>query len=150
MLYGGHAIFDSQGSGSGQFWAQTLFFTQYWWSSMAETRQVYTGRSLEGSLERENWANARVKLVFGSTKTIMEDWTAVRQKCTLNYLENNHNIPRHLPCITVKLSPLFQPALLPTPSPRLSQYYPIPSLAPCLTGALLSHSCFIFCDGRHS
>lgn len=76
----------------------------------------------------------------------MEDWTAVRQKCTLNCLENNHNIPRHLLYITVKLSPLSQPALLPTSSPRLSQYYPIPSLAPCLTGVLLSHSCFIFCD----
>lgn len=140
MLYWGHAIFHSQGGSSVVSFGlkHFLLHVDVTASGLHHTgvHQWIPRRQLR---ERGNWANARVRFVFGSTKTLMEDWTAVRQKCTLNCLENNHNVPRHLLCITVKLSPLSQPALLPTLLPDwvsttpslvwlpalLESYYPI-------------------------
>lgn len=71
MLYWEHAIFDSQGSGSVVSVRVKHFLTQYWWNCMADQAGLHQGIP-KGSLGRENRANARVKPVFGSTKSIMK------------------------------------------------------------------------------
>lgn len=53
--------------------AVVSFKMKHFFLSIAATRQVYTRGSLEDSLERETWANARVKLPDGSTKRVLED-----------------------------------------------------------------------------